>query len=128
MNNSKGFKDLIVYQKAFDQAMQIMKLSRSFPAQERYNLTSQIVRSSRAVCSNIAEGYRKRIYPKHFVSKMTDSDSENSETDMWLDFVVACEYDNEDNIVKLRHLNNEIGKMLNFMITNPEKFLPKKDK
>tara|TARA_R110000850_G_C9632123_1_gene432249 strand:+ start:295 stop:474 length:180 start_codon:yes stop_codon:yes gene_type:complete len=59
---------------------------------------------------------------------MTDSDSENSETDMWLDFVVACEYDNEDNIVKLRHLNNEIGKMLNFMITNPEKFLPKKDK
>lgn len=128
MNNSKGFKDLIVYQKAFDQAMQIMKLSKSFPIEERYNLTSQIIRSSRAVCSNIAEGYRKRIYPKHFVSKMTDSDSENSETDMWYDFAVACEYVEEDRIKNLRYLNSEVGKMLNFMINNPEKFLPKKDK
>ncbi|WP_340114314.1 four helix bundle protein [Maribellus mangrovi] len=74
------FKELIVYQKAFKLAMHIFEVSKSFPKEERYSLTDQIRRSSRSTCTNIAEAYRKRRYPKHFLSKLTDSDGENSET------------------------------------------------
>ncbi len=75
-----GFKDLIVYKKAFSLSMEIFQLSKTFPKNEDYSLTSQIRRSSRSVCSNISEGYRKRQYPAHFVSKISDADMENSET------------------------------------------------
>jgi four helix bundle protein len=81
-----GFKDLIVYQKAFSLAMEIFEISKRFPKEEKYSLTDQIRRSSRSVCSNLAESYRKRRYPAHFLSKLTDSDMENSETDVWLEF------------------------------------------
>jgi len=86
------FKELTAYKKAFTLAMMIYKVSKSFPKEEQYSLTDQIRRSSRSTCANIAEAYRKRIYPKHFISKLTDSDGENSETVVWLDFALECEY------------------------------------
>jgi len=87
-----SFKTLLAYQKGFDLAMEIFQLTKDFPKSEMFSLTSQMVRSSRSVCSNIAEGYRKRQYEKHFKSKLSDADSENSETQLWLDFALACQY------------------------------------
>ena len=75
-----GFRKLQVYQKAFKLAMEIFEMTKTFPKEEKYSLTDQIRRSSRSVCANIGEAYRKRIYPKHFISKLSDSDSENTET------------------------------------------------
>ena len=86
MKESQGFKDLKVYQMAYKLAMGIFKLSKSYPREEMYSLTDQIRRSSRSVCGNIAEVYRKRLYPKHFTSKITDAEGEASETIVWLDF------------------------------------------
>ena len=106
-----GFKDLIVYQKAFKLAMEIFHLSKSFPAEERYALTTQIRKSSRSVCSNLGEGYRKRLYEKHFISKMSDADMENSETQVWLDFALACQFINENKDRDLTNKSEEIGKM-----------------
>src|SRR4030042_850033 len=87
-----SFRDLIVYQKAFDLAMKIFEVTKKFPSEEKYELTDQIRRSSRAVCRAIGEGYRKRQYPRHFSSKMSDADMENSETQVSLDFAVTCKY------------------------------------
>jgi len=81
-----GYKDLIVYKKAFRMAMEIFRISKSFPAEEKYSLTDQVRRSSRSVCSNLAESYRKRQYKAHFQSKISDADMENSETEVWIDF------------------------------------------
>lgn len=122
---SRGFKDLKVYQLAYELAMEIFNLFKDFPKEEKYSLTDQIRRSSRSVCSNIAEGYRKRIYPKHFVSKMTDADGEASETCVWLDFAKDCNYINESNNIELTEKYDEVGRMLGSMINHPEKFLPK---
>ena len=77
------YQDLLAYKKGFEIAMEIFEVSKSFPKEETYSLTDQIRRSSRSVCANIAESYRKRVYPKHFHSKLTDSDAENSETQTW---------------------------------------------
>jgi four helix bundle protein len=87
-----SFKELKVYQSAFEAARNIFRLSKKFPKEETYSLTDQIRRSSRSVCANIGEGYRKRVYPKHFTSKMTDADGEATETGIWLDFALDCEY------------------------------------
>ena len=87
----KSPKDLIVYQKAYALATEIFKVSRTFPTEEKYSLTDQIRRSSRSVCTNIREAWAKRRYEAHFVSKLSDSDGENGETDSWLDFAYACE-------------------------------------
>ena len=87
-----------------------------------FELTSQMVRSSRSVCSNIAEGYRKRQYEKHFKSKISDADSENSETQLWLDFAVACEYISIEKKLELQNKSEEVGKLLNYMMNNPNKF------
>ncbi|MFU8845008.1 MAG: four helix bundle protein, partial [Bacteroidales bacterium] len=86
------FKDLTVYKKAFDLAMEIYEISKCFPKEEKYSLTDQIRRCSRSVCANIGEAYRKRRYSKHFVSKISDSDSENAETQVWLEFALSCNY------------------------------------
>ncbi|WP_317236597.1 four helix bundle protein [Flavobacterium fragile] len=85
-------KDLRVYQAAFQAAMVIYQLSKSFPAEEKFSLTDQIRRSSRSVCANLAEAFRKRRYPKNFVSKLSDCESEAAETHVWLDFALACDY------------------------------------
>ena len=116
------YKDLIAYKKGFSLAMEIFKVSKSFPKEETYSLTDQIRRSSRSVCANIVEAYRKRSYVKHFISKLTDSDGENSETSTWLDFALECEYITKETYLDLNHKAIEIGKLINFMINNPDKF------
>lgn len=117
-----GFKTLLAYQKSFDLAMQIFKLSKSFPVEERFSFTSQKVRSSRAVCAAFAEAHRKREYIKHFKSKLTDADSENAETQLWIGFALACDYISHEESNKLISQNDEVGKLINFMINNPGKF------
>ena len=116
------FRDLKVYQKAFKLAMDIFILTKSFPDEEKYGLTSQIRRSSRSVCSSIGEAYRKRKYPAHFISKTTDADMENSETQVWLDFALSCKCINKETYVKFKERLEEVGKMLNHMIENSEKY------
>ena len=117
-----GFKTLLGYKKGFDLAIDIFHLTKEFPNSELYSLSSQMIISSRFVCSNIAEGYRKRQYEKHFKSKLTDADSENSETQLWLDFGFACEYISEQTKNELQNKSEEVGKLLNYMINNPVKF------
>src|SRR5690606_26106905 len=120
------FRDLRAYQIAFELAMEIFEVSKAFPAEERYSLTDQIRRASRSVCANFAESYRKRCYPKHFISKLTDSDAENSETLVWLQFALKCNYISEKQFSELESKNTEVGKLISFMIIHPEKFIPKK--
>jgi four helix bundle protein len=116
------FKKLLAYQKSFELAMLIFEISKSFPKEETYALTDQIRRSSRSVSANIAEAYRKRIYPKHFTSKLTDADGENSETNTWLDFALACNYLDKEKHIELTQQGKEVGKLINYMINNPSKF------
>ena len=120
--SSQGYKDLIVYKKAYAAAMEIFKESKKFPKEEVYSLTDQIRRSSRSVCANIAEGYRKRIYPKSFISKMADSDGECAETMVHLDFAKDCGYINNQTHKKITEEYIQVGKMLGSMINSPEKF------
>lgn len=116
------FQDLLAYKKGFDLSLKIFNISKSFPKEETYSLTDQIRRSSRSVCANIAEAYRKRLYLKHFISKLTDSDAENSETQTWLEFSYACNYINEKTFNELTEDSIEVGKLINYMIQNPAKF------
>ncbi len=116
------FQELLAYQKSFSLAMRIFEMTKSFPKEEMYSLTDQIRRSSRSVLANIAEAYRKRVYPKSFHSKLTDSDAENSETQVWLEFSFKCNYINEVIYNELLNESNEVGKLINFMILNPQKF------
>jgi len=116
------FKELLAYKKSFELAMEIFELSKDFPKEERYSLTDQIRRSSRSVSANIAEAYRKRRYVNHFISKLTDSDAENSETNVWLEYSLTCEYINQEKFDILNMKNIEIGKLINYMINNPNKF------
>jgi four helix bundle protein len=118
----RSFKDLAVYQKAFEQAMRIFEITKRFPKEEQYSLTDQMRRSSRSVCTNIGEGWRKRRYPAHFVSKLTDADAEATETMIWLDFSLSCGYLNAKDHTKLSAEYDQIGKMLGSMISAPEKF------
>jgi four helix bundle protein len=120
-----SFKSLKVYQLSYELAMEIFEISKSFPKEEKYSLTDQIRRSSRSVCSNIAEAYRKRRYPKNFTSKITDADGEASETVVWINFAFDCKYINEETKDSLLKKYNEVGKMLGGMSNNPEKFLLK---
>ena len=115
-------QDLYAYQKSFELAMRIFELTKSFPKEETYSLTDQIRRSSRSVSANIAEAYRKRDYPKHFHSKLTDSDSENSETQVWIEYSFKCDYLNKRKYLELIKESEEVGKLINSMLRNPSKF------
>jgi four helix bundle protein len=116
------FQDLLAYQKSFELAMSVFGISKTFPIEEKYSLTDQIRRSSRSVSVNIAEATRKRRYINHFISKLTDSDAENSETQSWLEYALACEYINQENFDNLTSKSLEVGKLLNYMMNNPDKF------
>lgn len=116
------YKQLIAFKKGFDLAMLIFHISKSFLKEEKYSLTDQVRRSSRSVCASIAESYRKRIYPAHFKSKLSDADMENSETSVWLDFAHSCEYISDETHFDLSQKSKEVGKLINFMISNPSKF------
>ncbi len=117
------FKDLLAYKKAFSLAMDIFEITKLFPKEEKYSLVDQIRRSSRSVCANIGEAYRKRQYKAHFIAKISDADMENSETQVWLDFSMACGYLNKVKHSELMNKSEEIGRLLNSMIQNPEKYL-----
>jgi four helix bundle protein len=116
-------KDLIVYQKAYKLAMRIFQLTKRFPIEERFALTSQIRRSSRSVCLNLREAWAKRRYEAHFISKLTDCDGENSETDSSIDFAKDCGYISATEHSELVVECQAIGKMLGSMIGNPSGFL-----
>ena len=116
------FQDLLAYKKGFDVAMEIFELTKSFPKEELYSLTDQIRRSSRSVTITIAEAYRKREYPKYFHSKLTDADAENSETQGWLEYALACKYISQEIHDSILEKSNEVGKLINYMILNPGKF------
>jgi four helix bundle protein len=116
-------KELRVYTKAYELAMSVFELSKNFPAEERFALTGQIRRSSRSVCLNLREAWAKRRYEAHFISKLTDCDGENSETDSLLDFAKVCRYISDKQHHELTCLCREIGKMLGRMIKAPHAFL-----
>ena len=121
-----GFKDMSIYKKAFEMARMVFTLSKRFPSEEKFSLTDQVRRSSRSVTAQYAEGYRKKRYPAHFISKMTDADGENAETQVWLDHAVACGYVTENDIAPILKVSEEVGRMLGDMIENPEKYFGKR--
>jgi four helix bundle protein len=120
--SAKNVKETRVYKLAFELAMEIFEITKCFPKDEKYSLTDQIRRSSRSVCICLLEAYRKKRYELHFVAKVTDSDGENSETSGWLDFSLACKYIAEIVYRKLNYKAEEVGRLLNHMINNPEQY------
>ncbi|MBD6621254.1 four helix bundle protein [Komarekiella sp. 'clone 1'] len=122
----RNHQDLETYQMAFDAAMKIFELSKKFPVEERYSLTDQIRRSSRSVCANMAEAWRKRRYEAAFVAKLNDCESEAAETQTWIEFAVKCNYIPVESGRELYGIYNRIlGGLVN-MITNPSPWLMKR--
>ncbi len=121
----RSAKELIVYRKGYELAMQVFLASKQFPNSERFALTDQCRRSSRSVCANLREAWAKRRYPAHFLSKLTDADAENSETDCWLDFARDCGYLTVKRHQQLAGLCTEVGAMLGSMMRSPHLFLLK---
>ena len=117
-----SFKDLRVYKLAFEVQQEIFETSKRFPAEERYALTDQIRRASRSIGANLAEAWQKRRYIAHFVSKLTDADGEQAETQHWLDTATACNYVSEKEQKILLWKCARIGQMLGTMMAKPEKF------
>ena len=118
----RSHRELDVYRMSFRAAMKIFEISKSFPREEQYSLTDQIRRSSRSVSSNISEAFRKRKYPKSFVSKLSDAEGEAAETQTWLDFSVKCRYINRETYESLnKEYDHIIGKLVN-MARFPEKW------
>lgn len=102
--------------------MRIWQVSKKFPQEERFGLISQIRDSSRSVCVNIVEAYKRRRYKDYFISKLNDSETENAETQVWLDFALACKYIELELYQELKSQNDEIAKLIIYMINNPDKF------
>ena len=117
-----GIENLLVYRKSYELAVRIFEESKKFPMEEKYSLTDQIRRSSRAVCANLAEAYRKRRYPSHFISKLTDADMENTEIQVWLRFSLSFNYVSNDLYDELLNSSEEIGRLIDHMINHPEKY------
>lgn len=117
------YRTLLAYEKSFALAMDIHFLTKAFPAEERYSMTDQIRRSSRSVCTNIVESYKRKRYKDYFISKLNDSETENAETQVWLDFALACNYISKDKYQELKLKNDEVARLIWFMINNPGKFI-----
>jgi len=118
----RSHKELNVYQIAFKTSMEIFNITKTFPKDEVFSLTSQIRRSSRSVSANIAEAFRKRRYEKAFVAKLSDSEAESAETQVWLDYSLECGYISKESHSNLNNdYENIIGKIVN-MINHPEKW------
>ncbi len=122
MTNIRHFRDLKVYQLAMGAAMNLFELSKKFPLEEKFSLTDQMRRSSRSVCANIAEAWRKRRYPNAFVSKLSDAEAEAAETQVWIEFSAKCGYFPSDQADELdRQYENIQGKLVN-MLSHPEQW------
>lgn len=117
------YRTLLGYQKSFSLAMRIYHVSKTFPPDERFGLTSQIRNSSRSVCTNIVEAYKRRRYTDYFISKLNDAETENAETQVWLDFALSCNYFANEIYLELKSDNDEVAKLVLYMINNPDKFL-----
>jgi four helix bundle protein len=117
-----SYKDWFAYQKSFHLAMQVFHLTKRFPPEEKFSLTDQIRRSSRSVSANLAEAYSRRRYKDYFISKLNDSETENTETQVWSDFSLECCYISSEEHKQLTSLNDEVSKLLWYMINNPDKF------
>jgi four helix bundle protein len=118
----RGFRDLKVYQLSYKLALEIFDITKNFPKEELFSLTDQIRRSSRSVPSNIAEAWRKRKYPKAWQNKLTDSLTEESETEVSLDFSLDLNYMDKKKHYYFIQKYDEVAKMLSSMIDNPDKF------
>ena len=117
------YRTLLGYQKAFSLAMRIYQVSKTFPSEERFGLIAQIRNSSRSVCTNIVEAYKRRRYKDYFISKLNDAETENAETQVWLDFALSCNYFTNKIYLELKSANDEVAKLVLYMINNPDKFL-----
>jgi four helix bundle protein len=117
-----GYRSLKAYQKAFSLAVDIYNLTKRFPSEEKYSLISQIRKASRSVCANIVEGYKRRRYKNHYLSKLNDSEAENAETQFWLDFSLACHFIDDNTHDEYTSRNDEVARLVLYMINNPEKF------
>ena|SRR5215813_11719649 len=115
--------ELEVYKKAFDAAMSIFELSKAFPKEETYCLSDQVRRSSRSVCANLAEAWRKRRYKAAFISKLSDAESEAAETQVWSEFAIKCSYLEPDQTVPLYKAYDEILRMFVAMINKPQSWV-----
>jgi four helix bundle protein len=122
LKHAGSFRDLIVYQKSHQLQREILTLTKSFPREEMFSLTDQIRRSSRSVGANIAEAWAKRKYEKHFISKLTDSDGEEMETQDWIETALECEYIDQKTSAQLVDKCLEIGRMLGGMMDKAELF------
>jgi four helix bundle protein len=120
--HARGFKDLLVYRKAYDVAEKIFGLSKNFPKEEVYSLTDQIRRASRSIGAQIAEAWGKRRYEKLFISKLTDADAEQMETQHWLEMATSCGYLKKEEKEILENQLQEIGRMLNAMMAKASSF------
>ena len=118
-------EDLEVYKEAYNLAMEIYTISKLWPVEEKFPLTDQIRRCSRSVCINLREAWAKRRYEAHFISKLTDADGENAETDTWLNFARDCGYLKEEDYARLTERCRRGGKMLGSMLKDPSSFLIK---
>ncbi|MFK7773031.1 MAG: four helix bundle protein [Saprospiraceae bacterium] len=116
------FKKLLAFRKGFNLAMEIFEITKTFVKEEKYSLTDQIRRSSPSTCGQIAEAYRKRRYVKHYISKLSDGDGEDSETQVWLAFAYTCKYIDQPTFQRLTQLSEEVGKLIGFMMKNPYQF------
>jgi four helix bundle protein len=123
--NYKGYKDLRVFQLSYKLAMKIFEITKRFPKEEKFSLTDQIRRSSRSVPANISEAWKKRSYPKMFVSKIIDAAGEAGETEVWLDISKDSNYISIEEHKEMMDGYDEVNRMLNGMVEKPEKFCPK---
>ena len=122
LKHAGSFRDLIVYQKSRGLAKEIKEITQSFPRDEKFSLTDQVRPSSRSIGANIAESWAKRRYEKHFISKLTDSDGEQMETQHWLETALECEYTDQKTSAQLMSACLEIGRMLNGMMDKADMF------
>jgi four helix bundle protein len=124
----KDYRELRVYQSAFEMAVRIHEITKGLPVEERYSLTDQIRRSSRSVCANIAEAWRKRRYPKNFVSKFSDADSEAAETIVGIEFAHKFGYLDAEVYTQFVDVYDHICRQLTIMMSVPDQWKPKTQK
>ena len=117
-----GYRDLRVFQRAYSLALEVFRLSKSFPVEERYSLTSQLRRASSGVAANIAEGFRRHAYPGQLSSRLTDADAEATETQVWLDFARDHGYLDRTRAEELKQEYEEIGRILGKILQNPMRY------